>query len=61
MEIKTNKKPKVLTKRFNATKEIEHDERYARKVMHRFFQRKMKSDANLDFLTSLSQSKNSHI
>ena len=39
-------------------KVIEHDERYIRMIIDGFFQRKMKSDANIDFHTSLSQSKN---
>ena len=61
IEIETKEKPKVLSRRFNATKAIKHHERYTSKRMHGFYQRKMKSDANIDFHTSLSQSKNRHI
>ena len=60
IKAETKEKPKVLNRRFNATKAIEHDERYTRKIMHGFFQIKMKSGANIDFHTSLSQSKNRH-
>ena len=60
IEIETKEKPKVLSRRFNAAKAIEHDERYTRKIVHGFFQRKMKSDGNIDFHTSVSQSKNRH-
>ena len=61
IEIETREKPKTLSRRFNATKSYEHDEKYTRKVMHGFFQRKLKSDANIDLQTSLNRSKNKNI
>ena len=35
--METKQKSKVLSRRYNATKEIEHDENYTRKIMHGFF------------------------
>ena len=58
IEIDTKEKLEVLSRRLNATKVIEHRERYTRKTMHGFFQKKMKCDANIIFHTNLSQSKN---
>ena len=53
-----NEKPKRLSRKFNLQKSEQRNERYTNKVIHGYFQRKLKDDSKIDHKTSLQRNKN---
>lgn len=52
IKIDTLEKPSSFSKKISSAKNIEHENKNTRKVMHEYFQRKLQNDANVDMKSS---------